>query len=399
MRRVARPGDRRRSRWSSPRRCWRSRRSRSSSTLAARSSTCARRVGRDGAEFELYKLRTMHTGNDPVGVGTPVLAGDPRVTRVGAFLRRFSLDELPNLVNVHPRRDVGRRTAPDARGAGRRLHAAPAPPARGQARAHRLGPGQRPRRDPLGRADRARRLVRRAPLAGARPADPRPHGPPAASPATASTGSVSAVPKAEVTLRDFRPGDAEAVHRWFNDERVTADLVGSRDSFTLEDAGGLGRAGDRHLRGPQVGDHDRRLRRRRRLRRPVRARPPARPRARGAGRRPVGVGQGRRPRGRAPGLQPGLLRARRAPHPRRDPGDQRGGPEGRHLPRLPLRGRDEGGDPARRRSGSTTRSGACCPRTSPGGTERHRGAARRRRRRRRRATTSSARAPSSRRRG
>ncbi len=60
----------------------------------------ARRVGRDGEEFELYKLRTMHTGNDPVGVGTPVMAGDPRVTRVGGFLRRFSLDELPNLINV-----------------------------------------------------------------------------------------------------------------------------------------------------------------------------------------------------------------------------------------------------------------------------------------------------------
>ena len=60
----------------------------------------ARRIGRDGAEFELYKLRTMHTGNDPVGVGTPVLAGDPRVTRVGECLRRFSLAELPTLVNV-----------------------------------------------------------------------------------------------------------------------------------------------------------------------------------------------------------------------------------------------------------------------------------------------------------
>jgi lipopolysaccharide/colanic/teichoic acid biosynthesis glycosyltransferase len=60
----------------------------------------ARRVGRDGVEFELYKLRTMRTGNDPVGVGTPVLAGDPRVTRVGGLLRRFSLDELPNLLNV-----------------------------------------------------------------------------------------------------------------------------------------------------------------------------------------------------------------------------------------------------------------------------------------------------------
>ena len=61
----------------------------------------APRAGRRGAEFDLLKLRTMHTGNDPVGVGTPVLGrDDPRVTRVGTFLRRFSLDELPNLVNV-----------------------------------------------------------------------------------------------------------------------------------------------------------------------------------------------------------------------------------------------------------------------------------------------------------
>ena len=58
------------------------------------------RAGRDGAEFELFKLRTMRAGSDPVGVGTPVLAGDPRVTRVGRILRRFSLDELPNLLNV-----------------------------------------------------------------------------------------------------------------------------------------------------------------------------------------------------------------------------------------------------------------------------------------------------------
>ena len=60
----------------------------------------ARRAGLGGAEFELLKLRTMRTGNDPVGVGTPVLPGDPRVTRVGGVLRRFSLDELPNLINV-----------------------------------------------------------------------------------------------------------------------------------------------------------------------------------------------------------------------------------------------------------------------------------------------------------
>ena len=50
--------------------------------------------------FDLFKLRTMTLGADPVGVGTPVLEGDPRVTRVGALLRRISLDEVPNLVNV-----------------------------------------------------------------------------------------------------------------------------------------------------------------------------------------------------------------------------------------------------------------------------------------------------------
>jgi lipopolysaccharide/colanic/teichoic acid biosynthesis glycosyltransferase len=59
-----------------------------------------RRVGKDGLIFELFKLRTMRQGADPVGVGTAVTADDPRVTRVGALLRRYSLDELPNLINV-----------------------------------------------------------------------------------------------------------------------------------------------------------------------------------------------------------------------------------------------------------------------------------------------------------
>ena len=59
-----------------------------------------RRVGRDGVEFELWKLRTMRQGADPVGVGTAVVADDPRVTGPGRFMRRFALDELPNLVNV-----------------------------------------------------------------------------------------------------------------------------------------------------------------------------------------------------------------------------------------------------------------------------------------------------------
>ncbi len=58
------------------------------------------RAGRDGATFDLYKLCTMRQGSDPVGVGKPVLEDDPLVTRVGAVLRRFSLDEIPNLVNV-----------------------------------------------------------------------------------------------------------------------------------------------------------------------------------------------------------------------------------------------------------------------------------------------------------
>jgi lipopolysaccharide/colanic/teichoic acid biosynthesis glycosyltransferase len=59
-----------------------------------------RRVGLHGREFELLKLRTMVEGSDPVGVGTVVTRDDPRVTHAGRFLRRTSLDELPNLVNV-----------------------------------------------------------------------------------------------------------------------------------------------------------------------------------------------------------------------------------------------------------------------------------------------------------
>jgi lipopolysaccharide/colanic/teichoic acid biosynthesis glycosyltransferase len=58
------------------------------------------RAGKHGEMFDLFKLRTMTLGADPVGVGTPVLEGDPCVTRVGRLLRRISLDEAPNLVNV-----------------------------------------------------------------------------------------------------------------------------------------------------------------------------------------------------------------------------------------------------------------------------------------------------------
>jgi lipopolysaccharide/colanic/teichoic acid biosynthesis glycosyltransferase len=59
-----------------------------------------RRIGRDGAEFELLKLRTMIVGAETQGAGAAVDRGDPRITRVGGALRRLSIDELPQLWNV-----------------------------------------------------------------------------------------------------------------------------------------------------------------------------------------------------------------------------------------------------------------------------------------------------------
>jgi lipopolysaccharide/colanic/teichoic acid biosynthesis glycosyltransferase len=59
-----------------------------------------RRVGLQGREFELVKLRTMVVGAEREGAGWAVNEGDPRITRVGRLLRRLSLDELPQLWNV-----------------------------------------------------------------------------------------------------------------------------------------------------------------------------------------------------------------------------------------------------------------------------------------------------------
>jgi lipopolysaccharide/colanic/teichoic acid biosynthesis glycosyltransferase len=58
------------------------------------------RVGRDGVDFELLKLRTMVEGAETRGAGFAVNRGDPRITPVGRVLRRLSLDELPQLWNV-----------------------------------------------------------------------------------------------------------------------------------------------------------------------------------------------------------------------------------------------------------------------------------------------------------
>ena len=58
------------------------------------------RVGLDGALFQIYKLRTMVHGAEFTGAGLAIAEGDARITRLGSFLRRYSLDELPNLWNV-----------------------------------------------------------------------------------------------------------------------------------------------------------------------------------------------------------------------------------------------------------------------------------------------------------
>ncbi len=59
-----------------------------------------RRSGLHGEEFDMLKLRTMVQGAEHVGAGLAISENDPRITRVGAFLRRTSLDELANLLNV-----------------------------------------------------------------------------------------------------------------------------------------------------------------------------------------------------------------------------------------------------------------------------------------------------------
>lgn len=57
------------------------------------------RVGRNGKDFQLFKFRTMHLNADKKGLLT-VGGKDPRVTNIGYYLRKYKLDELPQLFNV-----------------------------------------------------------------------------------------------------------------------------------------------------------------------------------------------------------------------------------------------------------------------------------------------------------
>lgn len=59
-----------------------------------------RRLGKKGKEFEIYKFRTMVENAEDMGNGVYTLKDDPRVTSIGKFLRKTSLDELPQLLNI-----------------------------------------------------------------------------------------------------------------------------------------------------------------------------------------------------------------------------------------------------------------------------------------------------------
>jgi len=58
------------------------------------------RIGKDGKPFMIFKFRTMRQGAETVTFGIYIDSGNPSITRLGHFLRRWGLDELPQLLNV-----------------------------------------------------------------------------------------------------------------------------------------------------------------------------------------------------------------------------------------------------------------------------------------------------------
>ncbi|NLM13955.1 MAG: sugar transferase [Epulopiscium sp.] len=58
------------------------------------------RVGKDGKDFKIYKFRTMVQNAEHMGTGIYTEENDPRITKIGRFLRKTSLDELPQLINI-----------------------------------------------------------------------------------------------------------------------------------------------------------------------------------------------------------------------------------------------------------------------------------------------------------
>ena len=133
------------------------------------------RVGKDGDEFELLKLRTMVVGAEKLGAGLRRRRGrSPHHTRRAAAPADVDR-RAAAAVERGSRRDVRDRAATDAALPGRALRERQRRRLDGPARPHRLGADPRPRDALLGRADRARRLVRRARVAGRRPEDPAAH--------------------------------------------------------------------------------------------------------------------------------------------------------------------------------------------------------------------------------
>ena len=133
------------------------------------------RVGRNGVDFDLLKLRTMVVGAETMGAGLSVNRGDPRITGTGRLLRKLSLDELPQLWNVvrgemsviGPRPTLRYQVEQYDERQRHRLDVKPGITGWAQVNGRAVAA--------VGGPDRARRLVRRAPLATSRPPDPRAH--------------------------------------------------------------------------------------------------------------------------------------------------------------------------------------------------------------------------------